>query len=254
MAAPDTAFGGFRPDAIQFLAALGANNDRAWFQPRKAEYERLLKAPLEALLVALAAECARRSLPFAVDPRRSPFRFYRDTRFSKDKSPYKTHVGASFTYLGGSGEGSGGRVTGAGEAEAAAGGGAEAGAGDLRGNGAYFSFGPGEMVVGGGLVDPGKRRLERLRGLIVRDPERVRAGLDDPAFVAEFGAPYAMEALKRVPPGLPPDHPMADRLRWKNVVWMRPLSDDEAFSPDLPRIMADSYEAALPAFRFLASL
>ena len=236
-------FSAFRPEAIQFLAELSANNERAWFQPRKADYERLLKEPLESLCAALSERAAARGLPFQVDPRRSPFRFYRDTRFSRDKSPYKTHVGASFPYLGGT------------VAVRAGGGAAEAGASEgPRGNGGYFSFGPGEMVVGGGMWDPGKERIERFRALVINDPDRVRAALEEAGFVREYGAAYALESLKRVPPGLPADHPMADRLRWKDVVFIRQLSDDEALSPGLPDTIADAFAAALPVFAFLASL
>jgi len=94
-------FTGFRPEAIQFLADLTANNDRAWFQPRKADYERLLKQPLEALCAALAERFEARGLPLTADPARSPFRIYRDVRFSRDKSPYKTNIGASFPWTGG---------------------------------------------------------------------------------------------------------------------------------------------------------
>ena len=87
------------PEAVQFLADLAANNDRAWFQPRKAEYERLLKEPLEALCVALDERFAARD-PAAGGPEASPFRIYRDIRFAKDKSPYKTNIGASFPWVG----------------------------------------------------------------------------------------------------------------------------------------------------------
>ena len=66
--ATSVAFEGFSPDAIQFLVDLAANNDRAWFQPRKAEYERLLKAPLEALCVALDERFQRRGIPLSADP------------------------------------------------------------------------------------------------------------------------------------------------------------------------------------------
>src|SRR5580765_1155112 len=79
MAVASPAFAGFRPEAIQFLADLAANNDRAWFQPRKAEFERLLKTPLEELCVALEAEFRARSIPLHADPAKSPFRIYRDT-------------------------------------------------------------------------------------------------------------------------------------------------------------------------------
>src|SRR5437762_6062496 len=91
-------FRGFKREAIQFLADLASNNDRAWFQPRKAEYERLLKAPLEALCVALDEAFRARGIPLEADPARSPFRIYRDVRFAKDKSPYKTNVAASFPW------------------------------------------------------------------------------------------------------------------------------------------------------------
>ncbi len=237
-------FEGFTPEAVQFLVSLGSNNARAWLAPRKGEYERLLKLPLEALCDALAARFEARGLPFRSDQKRSPFRFYRDTRFSKDKSPYKTHVGASFPYLGMASQPPAGAAP---DPDLPP-------ADGLRGNGGYFSFGPGEMVVGGGMYDPGKERLARFRSLILEDPDRVRAGLDDPGFVSEYGAAYALDSLKRVPPGFPPDHPMADRLRWKDMVFIRHLSDEEAFSRDLPDILTYAYASAMPVFGFLAAL
>jgi uncharacterized protein (TIGR02453 family) len=81
------AFTGFRPEATDFLADLAQNNERAWFQPRKDDYERLLKAPMEALVAALADRFEIRSIPLAADPKRSVSRICRDTRFAKDKSP-----------------------------------------------------------------------------------------------------------------------------------------------------------------------
>src|SRR4051794_6281405 len=91
-----TTFQGFPPEAIQFLAELAENNTRDWFQPRKGDYERFLKRPMEELCIALDDQFRTRGVPLHADPARSPFRIYRDTRFSKDKSPYKTHVAASF--------------------------------------------------------------------------------------------------------------------------------------------------------------
>lgn len=89
MAVAAPPFTGFTPEAIQFLADLAENNDRSWFQPRKAAYERLLKEPMEALCAALAERFADRGIPLLADPKRSPFRIYRDTRFSRNKDPYK---------------------------------------------------------------------------------------------------------------------------------------------------------------------
>ena len=99
MAISASTFRGFDPAAIEFMAELAANNDRAWFQPRKADFERLVKEPIEALVAELAERLDARDIPLHADPKRSIFRIYRDTRFSKDKSPYKTHLGASFPWM-----------------------------------------------------------------------------------------------------------------------------------------------------------
>lgn len=85
-------FAGFAPEATDFLAELAQNNDRSWFQPRKAEYERLLKRPMEALVAALAERFEARGIPLRADLGRSIFRIYRDTRFAKDKSPHHDKV------------------------------------------------------------------------------------------------------------------------------------------------------------------
>ena len=90
--ATSTTFTGFRPEAIQFVVDLAANNDRAWFTPRKAEYEELLKRPLDAFISALGEQFAARGIPLQADAARSPFRIYRDVRFSKDKSPHYDKV------------------------------------------------------------------------------------------------------------------------------------------------------------------
>ena len=236
MAVAAQPFAGFTPEAIQFLTDLAQNNDRAWFQPRKADYERLLKEPLEALCVALADRLAARSIPLDADPKRSPFRIYRDVRFSRDKSPYKVHLGASFSWI---------------DAPDGAGEGVDAGA---HGNGGYFNFQPGEMYAGGGMWMAEKPRLDALRRAIVETPDRVREAIEDPAFVAWFGGVQTHESLKRIPAGYPQDHPMAEMFRWKDVVFGRRLSDAEVCSPGLPDLLADGYATALPVFRFLATL
>lgn len=237
MAIATSTFSGFRPEAVDFLADLAANNERDWFNPRKAEYERLLKAPFEALVAALAERLEARDIPLLADPKRSIFRIYRDTRFSKDKSPYKTHLGASFPWLERTTHGS--TVV----ADAAA-----------HGNGGYFNFQPGEMYVGGGMWMAEKPRLDAFRRAIVDDADRVRAALEEPGFKAAFGSVTAHEHLKRVPTGLPADHPMADLFRYKDVVFGRRLSDAEVLSPSLPDTLADAFAAGMPVFEFLATV
>lgn len=222
MTASTETFAGFRREAIQFLVDLAENNDRAWFTPRKTDYERLLKTPVEALCVALDERFRARGIPLRADPARSPFRIYRDVRFSKDKSPYKTHVSASFPYT---------------EGHASAGG--------------YFHFSPGEMYIGGGMWHPEPARLAAWREFVDRG-----IGLDvldDPTFVQTFGQ-IDGDRLTRVPKGYPKDHPQADLLKLKDMTFGRRLSDGEVLSADLPDTLAEDFARAVPVFRMLGSL
>ena len=234
-----TTFQGFSPDAIQFLAELAQNNNRDWFQPRKADYERLLKRPMEELCDALEDQFRSRGIPLHADAARSPFRIYRDTRFSKDKSPYKTHVAASFGWAGDAPDAAAGRS----HTE------------NVHASGGYFHLSPGEIYVGGGVWHPEPSWLKSFRDRIVADDGSFRAIAEAPAFVEAFGAVSDDgESLKRVPPGYPADHPAADLLRKKNVTFGRRLSDDEALSPDLPAAIADAFEVATPLMRWLATI
>lgn len=237
--APPPTFTGFRPEAVQFLADLTANNDRAWFQPRKAEYEELLKRPLEALCAALVDEFAARDLPLRADPAKSPFRIHRDVRFAKDKSPYKTNVGASFPWTG--------------EDEAAIEG--RSHTANVHSSGGYFHLSPGEIYVGGGYWRPEKPWLDAFRRRVVDEPEEFGGLLDAAAFRATFGALSTHgHALQRVPAGYPPDHPQAATLKLRDVVFGRNLSDAEAQSPGLPAVIADSLAAGKPLLRYLAAI
>ena len=218
--APQT-FTGFSRDAIQFLVDLAANNDRAWFSPRKAEYERLLKEPLEALCLALDERFRAQGIPLSADTR-SPFRIYRDVRFSKDKSPYKTNVAASFPYT---------------EGAARAGG--------------YFHFSPGEMYMGGGMWHPEPAVLAAWRAFVDRGVGL--EALDDPGFVNTFGEIHG-DKLTRVPQGYAKDHPRAELLKLKDMTFGHRLSDDDVLSPGLPDTLADDFVKAVPVFRMLGSL
>jgi len=212
-------FEGFSRNAIAFLADLAANNDRAWFTPRKAQYEELVKRPLEALCLALGERFAARGSGLTADLR-SPFRIYRDARFSKDKSPYKPYASARFPVVGGGPSG-------------------------------YFHLEPGEVFTGGGLYRPATPALAAWRRLVDTEPETVRAVLDDPGFTSVFGGIYAEESLKRVPPGFAKDHPDAGLLVLKDLIFRRRLSDADVISADLPDLLVDGFEAAGPLFRLL---
>jgi len=210
-------FAGFRPEA------------------HKSDYEALLKEPMEALVSALAEAFEARGLPLQADPRRSIFRIYRDTRFAKDKSPYKTHLGASFPWVAGM------------DADTAI-------SHNEHANGAYFHLQPGNNYAGGGMWHATKPRLDAFRQAILHREDRVRGALEDPGFLAEFGPVESHDTLKRVPPDYPADHPRADLFRYKDIVFGRRLSDDEVYSPALPDILADAYAKATPVFGFLATL
>ena len=239
MAVATSTFSGFQPDAIQFLADLAANNERDWFQPRKAEFERLLKTPLEDLCVALEEQFRARDIPLHADPVKSPFRIYRDTRFSKDKSPYKTHLAASFGWAGDGVDAAAGRS----HTE------------NVHASGGYFHLQPGEIYVGGGVWHPDSAWLTAFRQRIVDNLAGFQAIVEAPEFKGEFGkVGDDGESLKRVPPGFPADHPAADLLRLKNVTFGRRLADSDATSSELPVIIADSFAAGTPLMRYLATI
>jgi uncharacterized protein (TIGR02453 family) len=225
-----SSFHGFEPDALQFLADLAENNERAWFQPRKADYERLIKEPFEALCTALAARFAARGLPLLADPARSPFRIYRDVRFSKDKSPYKTAQGAQFPWQG-----------------------ANAAGRTRVGVGGYFHLEPGSIFVGGGMWHPDPAVLTAFRERVDRDPGSVLAAIEDERFRAVFGM-VSGESLARNPRGYPADHPRGDLLRLKDVVFSRRLSDADVCTPELPDLIAADLDVARPVLHLLANL
>jgi uncharacterized protein (TIGR02453 family) len=239
MAVAESTFTGFQREAIQFLADLAGNNERDWFQPRKAEFERLLKTPLEDLCVALEEQFRARDIPLHADPVKSPFRIYRDTRFSKDKSPYKTHLAASFGWAGDGVDAAAGRS----HTE------------NVHASGGYFHLQPGEIYVGGGVWHPDSPWLTAFRQRLVDNLAGFQAIVEAPEFKREFGkVGDDGESLKRVPPGFPADHPAADLLRLKNVTFGRRLADADASSPNLPVIIADSFAAGTPLMRYLAAI
>src|SRR5450432_53222 len=129
-------FPGFSPEAMQFLGALKRNNDREWFQPRKERYEALWKTPMTNLVEALHREMAKFAPEYVQDPSKAVARIYRDTRFRKDKTPYKTHVSAVLRRRG------------------------------LSKNGSaqfYFHIDPKEVVMAGGCYMPGPGELRAIR-------------------------------------------------------------------------------------------
>ncbi|HEV7226996.1 DUF2461 domain-containing protein [Brevundimonas sp.] len=239
----DTTFAGFTSRDLAFLADLRANNDRDWFAAHRAAYDDGLKPALGALIAALSAEFAARGVPLSGDPRASQFRLHRDTRFSKDKRPYKTHVSATLTRV--KPDGSHDRMA-PGMAyvhiePAAPGPDPDALHDDPHGHGPF--------AAAGFYLDE-RPHIDAVRAAIAADPAgwgRVETSLAAAGLRLDPGAP-----VKRMPKGFE-DHaggalePALKRTRW---IVSRPLTDAEVRSPDLPRLIADFVASARPLLDF----
>lgn len=211
-------FPGFRPEALQFLRDLREHNDREWFKPRKATYDDELLWPARCLVADVAAEAARTGLPLTADPAKGLFRIYRDTRFSKNKAPYKTHVGLVWTRTGHKGD-----------------------EGAL-----YVHVEPGGCFLGAGFWAPEAPLLRRWRERIAGDPAGWLAAV---AEVEGTGlAVGGRESLKRMPRGYESfaGSDVAEALRWKGAVATQPVTDADVMRPDFARHVAAFGHAALP--------
>src|SRR3954469_13093814 len=150
MSAPPQTDREFDPELFDFLRELKANNDRDWFAANKARFEAHGQEPAPALLEDFAPRLEQISPPFRADTRKvggSLFRIYRDTRFSKDKTPYKTNTGMHFRHKA---------------------------AKDAHAPGFYLHLAPGQVFGGGGIWHPDTKTATKLRQAIVDNPERWR--------------------------------------------------------------------------------
>jgi len=218
-----TGFGGFPPQARQFLRALHANNRRDWFRPRKAEYERYVREPLFELGNELGRALQRHSPEPCFDPRRSVYRIYRDVRFSKNKDPYKTNAAVVFP---------------------------PSGLGRHAGASFYFHFSADELLVGGGLYRPTSDSLRRIRAKIADDPGSLRAILADANFRASFGE-MSGDRLKSVPRGYARNHPAADLLAYKQYLAGATLPAKVIERPTVVEVVDQHFRAMAPLVSYL---
>ncbi len=216
-------FPGFPPEAREFLRDLRSNNKREWFQARKAEYERHVRGPLLHLVGELGVSLAEHSPGYLCNARRSVYRIYRDIRFSKDKSPYKTHAAAVFPPVG---------------------------LGRHAGAGFYFHFSADELLVGGGVYAPDSAGLRRIREQIAENPSRLRAVLAEDAFRRAFGG-LEGQKLKRTPRGFPRDHPAADLLVHKQFLAGATLPPAEIEKPSIAGLIDRHFRAIAPLLEYL---
>ena len=233
-----SAFSAFPAESLKFLRGLKRHNEKPWFEANRAVYERAVKAPLKHLAEELDVRFATVAAEFVAPPKRALFRIHRDVRFSKDKSPYKTHA-ALWVFHRDAGRGVGRSI---GEAHG--------------GSGFYFHLEPGASMVAAGYWMPPRPALNIIREQLVEQQKAFEKIVRTPAFTKRFGKLNDDEAgvrLTRVPRGFAPDHPAAEWLRFNSFTASRALTDAEALSPKLVDTIMKDYAALLPLVRWLNS-
>jgi uncharacterized protein (TIGR02453 family) len=214
-------FPGFPAEGLAFFAALQRNNRREWFQPRKAIFDEKLKQPMRELVSGLNSAMKSFAPDHVTDPDKAIYRIYRDTRFGKDKTPYKDHIAASFSRRG-----------------------------DKASAGYYFAVSHKEVGIGGGLYMPEPEALLAIRGHLAERHEEFRKITGARAVRQLFSAVQG-EQLTRVPKGYPSDHPAADLLRLKQYVLYVELPADLATTPGLYSEVVRHFRAMTPFVEFL---
>jgi uncharacterized protein (TIGR02453 family) len=216
-------FSGFSPDALSFLRALKRNNRREWFQPRKEKYETLIKTPMLELIECLNHEFARFAPHYITPPQKAVYRIYRDTRFSKDKTPYKTHISAIFPR-----------------------------SNAIKREGAvfYFHFTEKELLMFGGVWGPERDELLAYRMLIQESHEELAAILAEPKLRRACGELQG-EQLSRMPKGFPVDHPAEGLLRQKQWYLENTIDAKTICSSKLPQELAKRFELMTPFVEFM---
>ena len=217
-AAPSGAVAYFRPAALTFLRNLAKHNDREWFTPRKAQFEAELKEPMLAI-VRKVTEAMAEFAPNHVRPaEKSLFRIYRDTRFSSDKRPYKTHVAAWWTHTG---------------------------LDKTSGAGYYFHVSAKEMIIAAGSYMPEKEQLAAIRHWLLDNHAEFRKLLRSPALRKRFEE-FQGNALTRPPKGFPCDHPALDLIQCRQWGLHATLPADTALDPKLAATVIRHFKLAAP--------
>ncbi len=219
-----SSFPGFPQEGLDFLRDLKANNDREWFTPRKAIYDEKLRAPMLALVEAVHAEIARFAPDYVGEPSKCLYRIYRDTRFAKDKTPYKTHVGALLW---------------------------RNGTEKNEGPAYYFGVSPECVEIAGGLYSPDPDALHAVRSAIAADPDGFRATFETPKVKKLLGE-LKGEKLSRLPRGFDPEHPAAEYLKYKRWVLYTELDPSLATGPKVLKEIVSRIEVMAPFAAYLS--
>ena len=216
-------FPGFPQEGIDFFRALARNNKREWFQPRKQIFEEQVKHPMLELVGALNAAMMDFAPDYVTDPAKAVYRIYRDTRFSKDKTPYKTQIAASFRWRS---------------------------AGPHGAAGHYVAVSHKEVAVGGGLYMPAPETLLALRNHIATNHRELRK-ITESRPVRRLLGELQGDQLSRVPKGFACDHPAADLLRFKYYILYVQLEPEIATTGALFREILQRFRVMQPFLDFL---
>ncbi len=217
----------FTPDTLKYLGRLEKNNQRAWFNEHKTEYETHVREPALRFITAMAEHLPRLSKHFVASPKKtggSLMRVYRDVRYTRDKAPYKTNIGIHFRH------------------ELAK---------DVHAPGYYVHIEKDSAFLGVGIWRPEAAVLKAVRASIDENPRTWRALRDDRAFTASFH--FVGESLKTSPRDFPKDHPLIEDLRRKDFIATHELSADTVVSEDFLNIAVRNFRSAKPLMRFLCA-
>jgi uncharacterized protein (TIGR02453 family) len=208
----------FRPEALTFLRNLARNNDREWFAPRKPIFEAELKEPMLAVIRKVTDAMMDFAPAFVRPAEKCLFRIYRDTRFSANKLPYKTHVAAWWSHQG---------------------------LEKTSGAGYYFHVSAKEVIIAAGAYMPEKDQLAAIRHWLLDHHAEFRKLLQKPAVRKTFSE-FEGNALTRPPKGFPSDHPGMDLIRCRQWGLAATLPAAAALKPNLAATLIRYFKIAAP--------
>ena len=212
----------FTAKTLSFLRALKRNNDRAWFQARREQYDAHVRAPMVAIVEQLAIDLRPHAPELAADVKSSVIRPWRDARFSDNKAPLKTTIAARFPH----------RVL-----------------GRMNGAGLYFEVAPTWVWIGGGMWAPEGPQLHAIREHIAGNVEEFDRLVRAAGFKKVGG--LQGDRISRVPRGFAKDHPAAEYLCFKQFMGAREESPEFACRPDFYKQLLGTFKQFLPLCRFI---
>lgn len=209
---------------FDFLKKLKKNNNRDWYVSHKPDFEENLKFPLEQVIIELDELLKKEAPQISFNPKRAIFRMNRDVRFSADKSPYKTNVGAFFSFV------------------------TKNKKEDYPG--LYLHVEPGKCLIGGGLYMPSGEQIRKVREMIIKNPERFKKITTNSTVKKYFGG-LTGEKLKSAPKGISKDHPLIEDLKWKQFVFIKKYKDSDFQSGSLAKKLQKEYAAMMPLIKWI---